>query len=99
MEWNFEAHQKSTVADILATDLPPDEKKKFKEWSQEVNTDDFNKILGQWFTEDVIKNAIASYISERLEELEHFTGAEIAGAITVAGRLYEFRNINGALHV
>jgi hypothetical protein len=99
MEWNFEAHQKSTIADILATDLPDEERRRFKEWSQEVCTEDFNRLIETWFSEDVIKDKVAGYIVERIEELSHFTGAHIAALVEVNGRQFDHGCFNESLHV
>ena len=99
MEWKFEAHQKSTVADVLADTLAPEEKKRFKTWSQEVCTDDFNRLLETWFREDIIKDNLATYVIQQIESLAHFTGTRVASLVQVGERQYDYNCFNETLHV
>jgi hypothetical protein len=92
----MELHEASipTIVDILLLQLPPDERKEFKNWAGEVSKKDFWGVLPSYFSDDEVKDAIAQYATEQIEQLEHFCGIGIHALIKVNGRTYVHGSFN-----
>lgn len=91
--------QKATVADILQYQLPDGKRQEFKQWSSEVNSEDFFKLLPSYFTPDEISGALAEYVTERLTELELFVGCRIDAVLNVNGVEFAYKSYNEVAHV
>lgn len=83
--------RKGLLRDVLSLQLPEPERAEFREWSENVCTEDFIKCLPTYFSVEEINNAIAEYISERFQELEFFCDARIDAVITIGPNRYEYR--------
>lgn len=78
----------ATIVDILAISLPPDERVEFKQWTREVSSTDFWRVLPSFISEDEVKGAVAEYVASQLAQIEHFCGVEIHALVKVDGRTY-----------
>lgn len=69
----------------------------FRAWSENVSTEDFIKLLPVYFSAEEMNDAVAEYISERLQELEFFCDARIDALISIGENQFEYRTYNEAM--
>ena len=91
--------KKNTIVDILQYHLPPEERPEFREWASGVSDGDFNVGLNAFFQPSEVKSALAEYATERLTELELFTGIRVDAVITVQDTEFAYRSYNSVAHI
>lgn len=85
------AGSKSILTEIMATKLPPIERHKFLEWSNNVTNEEFDEGLALFFTISEVQDAVGEYAIEQLQNLEMHCNIKIAGIIDVHGRIFKYR--------
>jgi len=85
------AGSKSILTEVMASKLPPIERKKFMEWSNTVTNEDFDAGLTSFFTLGAIQDAIGEYAIEQLQDLELHCDIKVSAIIDVHGRKYQYR--------
>lgn len=90
------AGSKSIVTEIMAKKLPPIERHKFLEWSNNVTNEEFDVGLNTFFAINEIQDAVGEYAIQQLQELETHCNIKIAAIIDVHGQHYQYRQYNDA---
>jgi hypothetical protein len=60
------AGSKSILTEIMATRLPPIERHKFMEWSNNVTNEEFDEGLTSFFSIGELQDAVGEYAIEQL---------------------------------
>lgn len=82
---------KSILTSILATKLPPAERTKFIEWSNNVTNEEFDGGLSLFFKIEDVQDAIGDYAIEQIQEIENHCSVKISAVIKVDGSTYKYR--------
>jgi hypothetical protein len=85
------AGSKSILTEVMASKLPPMERKKFIDWSNAVANEDFDAGLTSFFTISAIQDAIGEYAIEQMQDLELHCDIKVSAIIDVHGRIYKYR--------
>ena len=85
------AGSKSILIEIMATRLPPVERKKFIEWSNDVTNEGFDEGLKTFFTIEELQEVVGEYAIEQIQDLEMHCNIKIAATIDVHGKIYQYR--------
>lgn len=85
------AGSKSILTEIMAKRLPPAERHKFIEWSDNVSNEDFDEGLNLFFTIAELQDAVGEYAIEQLQEIESHCDIKITAIIDVHGGIYKYR--------
>lgn len=85
------AGSKSVLTEILAAKLPPVERQKFIEWSNNASNEEYDEGLTLFFQIDELQEAVGEYAIEQLQELEMHCNIKVTASINVHGRVYKYR--------
>ena len=86
--------QKHTVMEIMGGLLPPDERQAFINYTADVSSEDFFRLLATYFTDEQIRDGLLGYANETLLNLETETGIKVDAILGIYGVKFNYGNLN-----